>query len=101
MAVYWLTYRIDGDGKGDERRFALKKAVHGYQIRYWDRTPNFVLFESGHTFEFLAQGLHSRLDLSRDLLVLGEIGSSKVHLWGANTDDDILVMLPHCRDGVR
>ncbi|MEI9982355.1 MAG: hypothetical protein WDN69_03575 [Aliidongia sp.] len=43
MAVYWISFRIEADGKGDERQFALTKAIHGYKRRYWDRTPGFIL----------------------------------------------------------
>jgi hypothetical protein len=98
MAVYWISFRIDGDGKGDERQYALTKAVHGYKQRYWDRTPNFILFESGHTLDFLLHALSGKIDPARDLFLMGEVGSARVRLCGANTDSDILKMLPDCMD---
>jgi hypothetical protein len=101
MGVFWISYRIDGDGKGDARQFTFNKAIHRYHRRYWDRTPNFILFESGHTLDFLAHALEAQIDPARDLFVLGEIGSRAVKLCGANTDDDIFAMLPSCRDGAR
>jgi len=96
MAVFWISFRIEGDGKGDERQYALTKAVHGHKLRYWDRTPNFILFESGHTFDFLLHALRSKIDPARDLFVLGEVGTGNVRLHGANTDADIVKMLPDC-----
>ena len=98
MAVYWISYRIDRDGMGDERQYALTKAIHGYKQRYWDRTESFVVFESGHTLEFLANAFRSRIDPKRDLFLMGEIGDQGVQLCGANTDTDILKMLPQCRE---
>ncbi len=96
MGIFWISFRVEVGGKGDERQFALTKAIHGYKLRYWDRTPNFILFESGHTFDFLVHALRGKIDPARDLFVLGEIGSGKVRLCGANTDPDIVKMLPHC-----
>jgi hypothetical protein len=100
MAVYWISYRIDGNGKGDERQYALVKAIHSHKRRYWDRTPNFVVFESGHTLDFLFDAFRSRIDPQRDLFLMGEIGAAGVRLYGANPDDDILAMLPQCRENV-
>src|ERR1700677_2635516 len=96
MAVFWISFRIDGGGKGDERQFALTKAIHSYKLRYWDRTPNFILFESGHTLDFLVHAFRSKIDPARDLFVIGEVGSPHVRLCGANTDSDIVKMLPDC-----
>ena len=98
MAVYWISYRIDRDGMGDERQYALTKAIHGYKQRYWDRTESFVVFESGHTLEFLANAFRSRIDPRRDLFLMGEIGGPGVRLCGANSDTDILKMLPQCQE---
>jgi hypothetical protein len=98
MAVYWISFRIEADGKGDERLFALTKAIHSYKRRYWDRTPGFILFESGHTLDFLVNAFQSKIDLKRDLFLIGEIGSERVRLCGANSDEDIVKMLPHCLD---
>jgi hypothetical protein len=97
MAVFWISFRIDTDGKGDERQFALTKAVHGVKLRYWDRTPNFILFESGHTFDFLVHAFNGKIDPARDRFLMGEVGSDRVRLCGVNTDEDILKMLPDCR----
>ncbi len=98
MPVYWISYRIDRDGKGDERQYALTKAISGYKQRYWDRTVNFVVFESGHTLEFLATAFRSRIDPKRDLFLMGEIDGQGVRLCGANTDPEILKMLPQCQE---
>jgi hypothetical protein len=97
MAIFWISFRIEVGGKGDERQFALIKAVHSHKLRYWDRTPNFILFESGHTLDFLVHALRGKIDPARDLFLIGEVGSAQVRLYGANTDDDILKMLPHCQ----
>lgn len=96
MSVFWISFRIDSGGKGDERQYALTKAIHGLKLRYWDRTPNFILFESGHTFEFLVHALRGKIDQARDTFLIGEVGTANVRLCGANTDPDILKMLPHC-----
>jgi hypothetical protein len=96
MGIFWISFRIEVGGKGDERQFGLTKAIHGYKLRYWDRTPNFILFESGHTLDFLVHALRSKIDPARDVFLIGEVGSANVRLYGANTDPDILKMLPHC-----
>ena len=96
MAVFWISFRIDSGGKGDERQYALTKAIHAHKLRYWDRTPSFILFESGHTFDFLIHAFSGKIDPARDLFLMGEIGTSQVRLCGVNTDTDILKMLPHC-----
>ena len=97
MAVYWISYRIHGDAEQDERQRALLKAIHCHKRRYWDRTGSFVIFESGHTQEFLAEVFRARIDPKRDLFVMGQIGDDPVTLCGANSDPEILAMLPTCR----
>jgi|SRR5580693_9003800 hypothetical protein len=98
MAVYWISYRINGDVAHDDRQRALLKTIHSYKKRYWDRTGSFVIFESGHTQQFLADAFRARIDPKRDLFIMGQIGDDPVTLCGANSDPDIRAMLPACRE---
>jgi hypothetical protein len=97
MAVYWVSFRINDDGAGDERQYGLLKAIQLCQRRYWDRTGGFVVFESEHTLRYVSEVLRAQIDPSQDLFILGEITGQAVRLCGANTDRDIITMLPQCQ----
>lgn len=96
MAVYWVSYRINDDGAANQRQYALLKAIQLCQRRYWDRIGGFVLFESEHTLGYISEVLRAKIDPSQDLFLLGEMDGQAVRLCGANTDRDIMRMLPQC-----
>ncbi|HVJ51489.1 MAG TPA: hypothetical protein VM689_03460 [Aliidongia sp.] len=96
MAVYWISFRFDDDPGQAERRYALTKSIHTHKKRYWDRTDNFVIFESVHTLEFLADSFKRHLDRRRDLFLLCELATQSAVLYGHNTDPDVLELMPGC-----
>ena len=97
MAIYSLSYHLHEDGASRQRQFGLMRAVHGVQRRYWDRTDNFVVFETAHTIDFLGGLLKSEINPKIDLFLLFEVGGSDAVVCGNNSDPDILSILPKCR----
>jgi hypothetical protein len=97
VPVFCISYRLADDALRTQRQIGLMRAVHEVQRRFWDRTGNFVLFETAHTIDFLAGKFGQTLDPKRDLLVLIEIGTGRGIVCGETTDPDILAILPDCR----
>jgi phage tail sheath gpL-like len=97
MAVYWISYRLNADPGRTERQYALIKAIHAYKKRYWDRTESFVIFETMHTIEFLTEVFKDQINLRTDLFLLRDLDAPSAVLCGANTDPDIMTLMPYCR----
>lgn len=98
MGVFCLSFHLNDDGAGQQRKFALMRAVQSVQRRYWDRTDNFVIFETAHTLDFLGSRFKTEIDAKLDLLLLFDVGGSgDAVICGNNTDRDVFSMLPQCR----
>jgi hypothetical protein len=97
MTVYLVSFHINEDSGSVERRYALTKAIHTHQKRYWDRSDGMVLFESVHSMDFLIEVFKRHLNPRADLFLLRELEAPVAALYGNNTDPDLMTLMPYCR----
>jgi hypothetical protein len=97
MPTFCLSFALKDDHDRKERRYTLMKAVQAVQMRFWDRTGDFALFETTHTLDFLGNKFRQAIDPKRDLFVLIEIGSGRSLVCGETTDQDVFQILPGAR----
>jgi hypothetical protein len=97
MPVYILSYHLGEDHSAASRRYALLRALHGVQRRFWDRTDHAVVFETAHTLTYLGELFQAEIDPKHDLFLLCQLDGGGALVGGANTDPEITALLPGCR----
>lgn len=79
MRTFWLSFRI-GDSKDrsayDDRYGNLLRLIEGYGGRVWASPTSLLVFtEDVYDLREIADHVAQILDLSKDVAVLGEVGS--------------------------
>lgn len=95
MTVYWLSYRIEEDSMGDQRRQALVNEVK-YQATpnlFWHETTSFIVFGSPNHIDGLAQAFKAIIDPRVDHFVIREMERSRARICGQIRDNIIFTLM--------
>jgi hypothetical protein len=95
MAVYWLSYRIEEDATGDERREKLVNEIQ-FDIattRYWLETTSFIVFENSKRIDVLAHRFRDIIDQRVDGFLMRAMERRVAYICGNWSDQDIITLM--------
>lgn len=95
MTVYWLSYRIEEDLTGDQRRQALITEVDNQATPnlVWHETTSFIVFDSPNDIDGLVQALRSTIDPNVDHFLIREMERSRARICGLIRDNVIFPLM--------
>ena len=84
MTVYWLSYRIEEDLTGDQRRKALvdEIAAQATPGLIWHETTSFIVFDSSNKIDGLAQAFRATIDPRVDHFLIREMEAARARICG-------------------
>jgi hypothetical protein len=95
MTVYWLSYRIEEDDTGDERRRALLEMVDLYATSnsVWHETTSFVVFDSDRGIDTLSGQFKLAIDPKKDHFLIRRMDSQAARICGHIKDIRIFQLM--------
>lgn len=84
MTTYWLSFRLGGsDEKSayDDRYRDLVGLIQSYQGAVWNTPTSLLIFESDvYNLEQIKRHVDKKIDPTKDVVILGEIGTRRVYV---------------------
>ena len=96
--IYWISYSIGEKGNAERRYQHLLAAVHEMtQELWWTEMSNFILFQSDHGIDEIAEHVRGVLDPEADLAVLVRQDAEDGVAIGAVQDVLLFELMPNIR----
>lgn len=95
MSVYWLSYRIEEDTTGDERRENLVNEIQNdvATARFWHETTSFIVFENSKRIDVLARIFKTLIDPRVDVFLIRAMERKAAYICGNWSDRDIITLM--------